>query len=161
MKRRLSRAVGTAIDCMTWLVIVVPLLMALAACEGPMGPEGPQGPAGSVGPTGPAGPVGSVRLIASGTIGADGSATAEFPPGVGSLVDLPSLTCYQSETGAVRVASSDRGPVRAGGDARGQSGDRSAERNYRLAFLLRCSVLTTPERERSSRSRYGRVDPSS
>ena len=88
---------------MRWLAIAVPLLIALAACEGPVGPEGPQGPTGEAGPVGPEGPLGAVRLIADGTIGADGTVTAEFPPGVGSLEDLPSLTCYQSETGAVWV----------------------------------------------------------
>ena len=107
MKRRLPRVVGAAIDRMRWLTIVVPLLMALAACEGPTGPEGPQGPAGSVGPTGPAGSGGSVRLTLSGTIGADSTVVAAFPPGVGSLVDLPSLTCYQSETGAVWLPVTD------------------------------------------------------
>ena len=67
-----------------------------------MGPEGAQGPAGSIGPIGPPGPAGgSVRLIATGTIAADSTAAAEFPAGVGSLADLPSLTCYQSETGVV------------------------------------------------------------
>ena len=88
---------------MRWLAIVVPLLIALAACEGPVGPEGPQGPPGEVGPEGPEGPLGAVRLIATGTIGADGTVTVEFPPGLGSRDDLPSLTCYQSETGAVWV----------------------------------------------------------
>ena len=90
---------------MRWLSIVVPLLLliALAACEGPVGPEGPQGPAGEVGPEGPEGPLGAVRLIATGTIEADGSVTVEFPSGLGSLMDVPSLTCYQSETGAVWV----------------------------------------------------------
>ena len=86
---------------------MVPLLIALAACEGPVGPEGPQGPPGDVGPVGPEAPLGAVRGIASGTIGADGTVMAEFPPGVGSLTDLPSLTCYQSETGAVWVPVTD------------------------------------------------------
>ncbi len=40
------------------------------------------------------------------------------------------------------MGSGDRRPVRAGGDARGQSGDRSGERNARLVFLLRRGVLT-------------------
>ena len=89
---------------MRWPAIVVPLLIALAACEGPVGPEGPQGPPGEAGPVGPEGPLGAVRFIATGTIGADGTVTAAFPPGVGSVTDdLPSLTCYQSETGAVWV----------------------------------------------------------
>ena len=94
---------------MRWLAIVVPLLLliALGACEGPVGPEGPQGPDGAVGPIGPEGTGGSVRLIATGTIGADSTAAAEFPPGVGSLADLPSLTCYQSETGAVWLPVTD------------------------------------------------------
>ena len=85
---------------MRWLLIVAPLLIALAACEGPVGPEGPQGPPGDVGPVGPEG---AVRLIGTGTIGADGTVIVGFPPGLGSLTDLPSLTCYQSETGAVWV----------------------------------------------------------
>ena len=42
-------------------------------------------------------------MIGTGTIGADGTVIVEFPPGLGSLTDLPSLTCYQSETGAVWV----------------------------------------------------------
>ena len=84
-----------------WLAIVVPLLIALVACEGPVGPEGAQGPPGDVGPIGPEGPLGAVRLTATDTIGADGTAVADFPVGVGSLTNLPSLTCYQSETGAV------------------------------------------------------------
>jgi hypothetical protein len=48
-------------------------------------------------------------LVASGTIAADGTVTVPFPDGLGSLgldgtdVDLPSLTCYQSETGAVWI----------------------------------------------------------
>ena len=88
---------------MRWLLIVVPLLIALAACKGPVGPEGPQGPPGEAGEVGPEGPLGAVRLIADGTIGADGTVTVDFPPGLGSLDDLPSLTCYQSETGAVWV----------------------------------------------------------
>ena len=90
---------------MRWLAIVGPLLLliVLAACEGPVGPEGPQGPPGEAGPVGPEAPLGAVRLIATGTIAADGSVTVEFPPGLGSLEDLPSLTCYQSETGAVWV----------------------------------------------------------
>ena len=75
-----------------WLAIVVPLLIALAACEGPEGP---------VGPTGPEGPPGAVRGIASSTIGADGTVLAEFPAGGGTLTDLPSLTCDQSETGGL------------------------------------------------------------
>ena len=84
---------------MRWLAIVVPLLIALAACEGPVGPEGPQGPPGDVGPEGP--PGGGLRFIATGVIDADGTVTAAFPEGVGSVTDdLPSLTCYQSETGA-------------------------------------------------------------
>ena len=142
---------------MRWPAIVVPLLIALAACEGPVGPEGPQGPPGEAGPVGPEGPLGAVRFIATGTIGADGTVTAAFPPGVGSVTDdLPSLTCYQSETGAVWVPVTEA-LVYAGGDTRGQSGDLSGERNARLAFLLRCSVLTISERRRSSRSRYGRV----
>ena len=77
---------------------MVPLLIALAACEGPVGPEGPEGP---VGPEGPEGPLGAVRGVASGTIGADSTAAVEVIGG--SLTDLPSLTCYQSETGAVWV----------------------------------------------------------
>ena len=85
---------------MRWFAIVVPLLIALAACEGPVGPEGPQGPPGDVGPEGPGG---AVRMIATGTIGADSTVVAEFPPGVGSLEDLPTLTCYQSETGVVWI----------------------------------------------------------
>jgi len=92
---------------MRWLAIVGPLplllLIALAACKGPVGPEGPQGPAGEAGPIGPEGPLGAVRLIASGTIDADGTVTVEFPPGLASLEDLPSLTCYQSGTGVVWV----------------------------------------------------------
>ena len=93
---------------MRWLAIVVPLLVALAACEGPVGPEGPQGPPGSIGPIGPPGPAGgSVRLTADGVIAADGTAAAEFPPGIGSLADLPSLTCYVSETGAVWLPVTD------------------------------------------------------
>ena len=88
---------------MRWLAIAVPLLIALAACEGPVGPEGPQGAQGDVGPVGPEGPLGAVRGVASGTIGADGTVMVAFPSGVGSLQDLPSLTCYQSETGAVWV----------------------------------------------------------
>ena len=141
---------------MRWLVIVVPLLIALAACEGPVGPEGPQGPPGDVGPEGPEGSVGAVHLIANSTIGADGTVTVEFPPGLGSLDDLSSLTCYPVRNRSC-VGSSDRGPVYGGGDARGQSGDRSGERNAGLALLLRCSVLTIPERERSFRSRCRRV----
>ena len=92
---------------MRWLLIVTPLLIALAACEGPVGPEGAQGPPGPVGPIGPEGPGGTVRLIASGTIGADGTVEAAFPTGVGSLTDLPALTCYQSETGAVWLPVTD------------------------------------------------------
>lgn len=93
---------------MRWLAIVVPLLIALAACEGPMGPEGSQGPPGSVGPIGPAGPPGgSVRLTATGTIAADSTAAAEFPVGLGSLDDLPTLTCYESENGAVWIPVTD------------------------------------------------------
>ena len=88
---------------MRWLLIVTSLLIALAACEGPVGPEGPQGPPGDVGPVGPEGPLGAVRLTATGTIGEDGTVTAEFPVGAGSLENLPGLTCYQSETGAVWV----------------------------------------------------------
>ncbi len=88
---------------MRWLAIVVPLLIALAACEGPTGPEGAQGPTGDVGPEGPEGPLGAVRLTGTGMIGEDGTVEAEFPVGVGSLENLPSLTCYQSETGAVWV----------------------------------------------------------
>ena len=89
---------------MRWRAIVVPLLIALAACEGPVGPEGPQGPPGD---DGPIGPEGAVRWIATGTIGADGTVMAEFPTGVGSLTDLPSLTCYQSETGSVWLPVTD------------------------------------------------------
>ena len=93
---------------MRWLAIVVPLLMALAACEGPTGPEGAQGPPGDVGPIGPEGPAGGgLRLTATGTIGADSTATATFPLGVGSRTDLPVLTCYQSETGAVWLPVTD------------------------------------------------------
>ncbi len=93
---------------MRWLAIVVPLLIALTACEGPVGPEGPQGASGAAGPIGPEGPPGpGLRLTATGTIDADGTVMAEFPPGVGSLTDLPSLTCYQSETGAVWVPVTD------------------------------------------------------
>ena len=94
---------------MRWLLIVAPLLITLAACKGPVGPEGPQGPPGEAGEVGPEAPLGAVRLFATGTIGADGTVTVDFPPGLGSLgldgtdVDLPSLTCYQSETGAVWV----------------------------------------------------------
>ena len=87
-----------------WLAIVVPLLIALAACEGPVGPEGAQGPPG---PVGPEGPLGAVRGIAFGTIGLDGTAMGELPVGVGSLTDLPALTCYQSETGAVWLPVTD------------------------------------------------------
>ncbi len=73
-----------------------------------MGPQGPQGPAGGIGPIGPPGPAtGSVRLTATGVIGADSTVVAAFPTGVGSLVDLPSLTCYQSETGAVWIPVTD------------------------------------------------------
>ncbi len=46
-------------------------------------------------------------MIAFGTIGADGTAVADFPVGVGSLTNLPSLTCYQSETGAVWLPVTD------------------------------------------------------
>ena len=67
-----------------------------------MGPEGARGPVGGIGPIGPPGPPsGSVRLTADGVIGPDGTAAAAFPAGVGSLQDLPTLTCYVSETGAV------------------------------------------------------------
>ena len=87
---------------MRWLAIAVPLLLliALGACEGPVGPEGPQGAAGEVGPPGPEG---SVRHTVTGTIGADSTVVVAFPSGVGSLTDLPVLTCYVSETGAVWV----------------------------------------------------------
>ena len=46
-------------------------------------------------------------MTATGTIGADSTAAAEFPIGVGNLTDLPVLTCYQSETGAVWVPVTD------------------------------------------------------
>ena len=64
---------------MRWLAIVVPFLIALAACEGPVGPEGPQGPPGEAGPVGPEGPLGAVRLIATGTIGEDAKLAGCFP----------------------------------------------------------------------------------
>ena len=69
---------------MRWLAIMVPLLVTLAACKGPVGPEGPQGPPGDEGPEGPQG-IGGLRLIATDVIGEDGTVTAEFPPGLGSL----------------------------------------------------------------------------
>ena len=72
-----------------------------------MGPEGAQGPPGDVGPIGPEGPLGAVRLTATGTIGADGTVVAPFGFGIGNPVDLPSLTCYQSETGAVWLPVTD------------------------------------------------------
>ena len=89
---------------MRWLAIVVPLLLliALGACEGPVGPEGPQGPPGEIGPPGPEG---SVRLTATGVIGADSTATVEVVGG--RLTDLPALTCYESETGAVWIPVTD------------------------------------------------------
>ena len=71
---------------MRWLAIVVPLLIALAACEGPVGPEGPQGAQGDVGPEGLPGP--GLRLTATGVIGADSTAAVEVIGG--SLADLPS-----------------------------------------------------------------------
>ena len=85
------------------LAIVVPLLITLAACEGPVGPEGPQGPAGAVGPEGLPGP--GLRLTASGMIGADSTVTVEIIGG--TLADLPALTCYQSETGTVWIPVTD------------------------------------------------------
>ena len=71
---------------MRWLAIVVPLLLliTLGACEGPVGPEGPQGPAGAVGDIGPEGPGGSLRLIATGTIGADSTARPSSRPALGA-----------------------------------------------------------------------------
>ncbi len=88
---------------MRWLVFVVPFLIALAACEGPVGPEGPQGAAGDVGPEGLPGP--GLRLTVTGVIGADSTAAAEVIGGL--LTDLPVLTCYQSETGAVWLPVTD------------------------------------------------------
>ena len=71
-----------------------------------MGPQGPQGPAGGIGPIGPPGPAGgSVRLTATGVIGADSSAAVEVVGGL--ITDLPSLTCYESETGAVWLPVTD------------------------------------------------------
>ena len=58
-------------------------------------------------PSDPRVPLGAVRGIAFGTIGLDGTAMAELPVGVGSLTDLPALTCYQSETGAVWLPVTD------------------------------------------------------
>ena len=87
---------------MRWLLIVTPLLIALAACEGPVGPEGPQGPPGDVGPEGLPGP--GLRLTATGVIGADSTAAVEVIGG--RLSDLPALTCYESETGAVWMVKS-------------------------------------------------------
>jgi hypothetical protein len=54
-------------------------------------------------------------LTVGGTIGADSTAAATFPPGVGSVrpgltgddADLPTLTCFQSETGAVWLPVTD------------------------------------------------------
>ena len=79
-----NRADGN--DSMRWLAIVVPLLLliTLGACEGPVGPEGPQGPAGAVGDIGPEGPGGSLRLIATGTIGADSTARPSSRPALGA-----------------------------------------------------------------------------
>ena len=90
---------------MRWLAIVVPLLLliALGACEGPVGPEGPQGAAGEVGPEGLPGP--GLRLTATGVIGADSTAAVEVVGG--RLADLPALTCYVSETGAVWIPVTD------------------------------------------------------
>ena len=89
---------------MRWLLIVTPLLIALAACEGPVGPEGPQGgPPGDVGPEGLPGP--GLRLTATGVIGADSTAAVEVIGG--RLSDLPALTCYESETGAVWIPVTD------------------------------------------------------
>ena len=85
---------------MRWLAIVVPLLIALAACEGPVGP---QGPAGDVGPEGLPGP--GLRLTATGVIGADSTAAVEVVGG--RLADLPALTSYVSETGAVWIPVTD------------------------------------------------------
>jgi hypothetical protein len=90
-------------DAMRRLVIAVPLLIALAACEGPVGPEGAQGPAGDVGPEGLPGP--GLRLTATGVIGADSTAAVKVVGG--RITDLPALTCYESETGAVWIPVTD------------------------------------------------------
>ena len=64
-----------------------------------------KGPLVTSDPEGLPGP--GLRLTATGMIGADGTVEADFPTGVGSLTNLPALTCYQSETGAVWLPVTD------------------------------------------------------
>ena len=97
-----------------------PILMLMAACEGPMGPAGPpgprgqQGPAGQDGMTGPQGPQGpagargpqglrgepgvGTRLVRSTRLDSGGGAAIVLPREAGSRIsDPPALTCYISQ----------------------------------------------------------------
>jgi hypothetical protein len=79
--------------------LVIPLLSALVACEGPVGPMGPEGPPGVNGSV--------VRYTASGVLGSGGTAIHELPEGIGAADDLPVLTCYLSPDGTTWFAVMD------------------------------------------------------
>ena len=82
-----------------------PILLLIAACEGPVGPQGPAGPQGPrgeqgvPGSTGPQGPVGpGSRLVRSMRLDSQGGAVVSLPREAGSRVeDPPALTCYISD----------------------------------------------------------------
>ena len=71
-----------------WLVLVLPVAIALAACEGSEGPMGPEGPPGESGP--------GTRLVLSGVFGDNGVASQILPPEAGTLADPPAASCWIS-----------------------------------------------------------------
>ena len=68
-----------------WLML--PMAIALAACDGPEGPAGESGP--------------GTRLVFSGIFPADSLAAHVLPPEAGTVADPPVATCWVSPTSVI------------------------------------------------------------